>query len=207
MKILHYDTPFPLITIQNTFDEDELNLIWNEIKFLYYGNKFNPPEKTGSAYDYVDNKKVFKKNNSGVWISDIYREIQFSNIFKVNRKLVEKRDQIYTKHPNWFFKNVYFNQDNTLISYYENNDYYGSHTDDSFLTVLTWFYKQPKKFTGGDLTFTDYKVTIEVNYNCTVIFPSCIKHEVSKISMNTDDLNDLNGRICMSQFIGISLSL
>ena len=92
-----------------------------------------------------------------------------------------------------------------MISYYENNDYYKSHTDLALLTSLTWFFKQPKKFKGGNLTFTDYNVTIEVNANCTVIFPSCIKHEVSELTMKEEDLNNLNGRICMTQFFGLSI--
>jgi len=45
MKITNYENPFPLITIENTFTSDELNLIWDEIKFLYYSKKFNSPEK------------------------------------------------------------------------------------------------------------------------------------------------------------------
>lgn len=205
MKITNYENPFPYITIENTFKVDELNLIWDEIKFLYYSKKFNPPEKTGGAYDTIDGEKVYKKNNSGLWISDLYKELEFSNIHKVNRKIIESKEKIFKDHPSWFFRNLYFNQDNTLLSYYENNNFYDSHTDNAFLTCLTWFYKHPKKFEGGNLTFTDYNVTIEVNNNCTVIFPSCIKHEVSKISMKKEDLNDLNGRLCMTQFIGLNL--
>ena len=205
MKITNYENPFPFITIENTFTPDELNSIWDEIKFLYYSKKFNPPEKTGSAYDTVDGEKVYKKNNSGLWISDIYKEFDFSNIYKFGRKLIENKEEIYNNHPSWFFKNIYFNQDNTLLSYYENGNYYHSHTDKAFLTCLTWIFKQPKKFEGGNLTFTDYDITIEVNTNCTVIFPSCIKHEVSKISMKKEDLDDLNGRICITQFFGLSI--
>lgn len=205
MKITNYENPFPLITIENTFAVDELNLIWDEIKFLYYSKKFNSPEKTGSAYDTVDGEKIYKKNNSGLWISEIYKEFDFSNIYKCGRKLIENKEEIYNNHPSWFFKNIFFNQDNTLISYYEDGNYYHPHTDSAFLTCLTWFYKQPKKFEGGNLTFTDYNITIEVSNNYTVIFPSIIKHEVSKISMKPEHLDDLNGRICVTQFFGLSL--
>lgn len=205
MKVTHYNDPFPLITIEQTFDEKELKLIWQEISFLYYGEKFFPPDETGSAYDTLDGKKIYKKHNSGVFIADLYKDLKFSNIHKCNRKIIENKDEIYKKESSWFFKNIYFNEDNTLISYYENEDYYGSHTDNAFLTCLTWFFKQPKKFEGGNLTFTDYKVTIEINNNCSVIFPSFITHEVSKISMKPEDLNALNGRICMTQFLGLSL--
>jgi hypothetical protein len=205
MKITHYESPFPLIVLENTFTTEELNLIWDEIRFFYYGKKFSPPDETGGAYDTVDGKRVYKKNNSGLWILDFYQKPEFSNIYKVNRKLIEKKEEIYTNHPSWFFKNIYFNQDNTLLSYYENGNYYDPHTDNAFLTCLTWFYKQPKKFEGGNLIFTDYDVKIEISNNCTVIFPSCIKHEVSEISMKSDDLDNLNGRICMTQFIGLNL--
>lgn len=205
MKITNYTDPFPFITIEQTFDEEEINLMWNEIKFLYYANKFNPPEKTGGAYDTIDGKKVYKKNNSGIWLSEIYKQPEFSNIFSVNRKIIENKEEIFSSHPSWFYKNIYFNEDNTLISYYENGGYYKEHTDNAYITCLTWFHKQPKKFKGGNLVFTDYKIQIEVLNNCTVIFPSCIKHSVTEVEMVEKDCGDLNGRVCMTQFIGVSL--
>lgn len=48
MKITNYENPFPFITIENTFTPDELNLIWDEIKFLYYSKKFNSSGKNES---------------------------------------------------------------------------------------------------------------------------------------------------------------
>lgn len=204
MKINYISEPFPFIAIENTFEEQEINLIWDEIKFLYYGNKFDPPEKTGGAYDTINGKRVYKKNNRGLFLADIYKEINYSNIYNVNRKLIYNKE-IYKNHNNWFFKNIYFNVDNTLLSYYENGGFYNVHTDYSFLTCLTWFFKEPKKFKGGNLVFNDFKIEIEVLNNSTIIFPSCINHSVTEISMQESDLNDLNGRICMTQFIGIEL--
>ena len=142
----------------------------------------------------VQLEKDFGKNSN----------IDDNELQRLGAKILNK-EEIYNNHPSWFFKNIYFNQDNTLLSYYENGNYYHSHTDKAFLTCLTWVFKQPKKFEGGNLTFTDYDITIEVNTNCTVIFPSCIKHEVSKISMKKEDLDDLNGRICITQFFGLSI--
>ena len=39
--------------------------------------------------------------------------------------------------------------DTSIISYYEDNDYYEPHHDKFMWTSLTWFYREPKKFTGG----------------------------------------------------------
>ena len=48
--------------------------------------------------------------------------------------------------------------------------------------------KEPKKFTGGDFSFSDYDVTIPCVNNSMVIFPSSFKHEVSPVEMTSDDI-------------------
>ena len=53
--------------------------------------------------------------------------------------------------------------------------------------------------------FTDYNIEIEILNNASIIFPSCINHEVSELTMKEEDLNNLNGRICMTQFIGLKI--
>ena len=120
-----------------------------------------------------------------------------------NRKIFDKFDEIKSSHPSWFFNNFTCNFDTTQISYYEKNDYYGAHTDASILTALTWFYKEPKKFQGGDIFFTDYDLQHSIQNNSTLIFPSCIKHSVSTIEMGDENLNKRLGRFCMAQFFQI----
>ena len=90
--------------------------------------------------------------------------------------------------------------DFTQVGYYENNDEYGLHHDHSVVTSLTWLYKEPKKFTGGDLYIGDSEIKIECVNNRTLVFPSMIRHKVNTIHMEEEHLNQRLGRYCISQF-------
>ena len=94
-----------------------------------------------------------------------------------------------------------FNSDSTLVSYYEDACYYKPHKDKVVVTSVSWFFKEPRKFVGGEITFTDYDLTFRVTNDLTIIFPSNIKHEVSEISIDDEHKGSQNGRFCMSQFL------
>ena len=93
------------------------------------------------------------------------------------------------------------NKDFTLISYYENNDYYKAHADTSDITALTWLFKEPKRFTGGDLIFPDTEERIECKNNKIILFPGCIRHQVTEINMEKQHQNQKLGRWCITQFL------
>jgi hypothetical protein len=201
MKITHLNDPFPHILISDIYEENELNLIWKELNFFI--DKLCDPIASGSAMD--ENNKPLKRG-LGIWLDNIFTSRETSNILSLNRKIFGNYSEIFSKSDHWFFKNIRFNCDTTLISYYENEDHYKPHFDSAYVTALTWFYKEPKKFEGGDLYFTDFNYQIEVKNNFTIIFPSTIKHSVSEVKMKFEDLNRNNGRVCMGQFMGISLN-
>lgn len=201
MKIHEYDHPFPFIRILNFYDEYELSLIWKELEFILNENTLLDPSDTGTAIT----DGVILKKNKGIFIDDLYTNRNTSHILRCNRKLFSVINQISKKSKSWFFKNFFSNWDITLVSYYENNDHYLKHTDDAFVTSLTWIYKEPKKFKGGDLYFSDYDIEIKIENNSLILFPSSINHEVSVVTMENENIGKNNGRICISQFFGISL--
>jgi hypothetical protein len=41
------------------------------------------------------------------------------------------------------------------------------------ITILNWFFKEPRSFDGGDSFFPSQDKKIELKNNRTVIFPSC----------------------------------
>ena len=136
-----------------------------------------------------------------------------SNLIRVednrNRCWCRILDNIsYTLHVS---KEVFENKlktivDNTLVpdetsflSYYEDGDYFKPHEDNCKLTVLNWMYKEPKRFTGGNLVFPDYNKTIELESNKVIIFPSKITHAVNTTSM--DEKYKGMGRWCITYFL------
>ena len=202
MNIQYHDIGFPFIEIENVYDEHELNLIWEELDFLCYSNKLKGPEETASAFSLDENQnKVLTKQNKGLFLDALYTDRDISSILTVNRKLFKNLDNIFLNSPSWFYKNCVINDDFTLVSYYETEDYYNKHKDNCGISVLTWFYKEPKKFEGGDLLFPDFDGKINVRNNHAVIFPGMINHSVTKVIMNDEDLNKKYGRFCMTQFL------
>jgi predicted 2-oxoglutarate/Fe(II)-dependent dioxygenase YbiX len=69
------------------------------------------------------------------------------------------------------------------------------------LTAITVVHKTPKQYLGGEFVFDDYDLSIELENNSMILFPSFINHSVNNISVN----NKLNGRFSITQFIGMTI--
>jgi hypothetical protein len=199
MKIQNFNDYFPYIIIDDYYNEGELRLIWEELEFLSYPHKLKRATAAAGGATDPDSGKLLKKNFHR-YIDGIYCERELSNILTVNRKLFEDEYKIMRQHPHWFFKHIYINEDYTQIGYYENNDEYGEHHDLSTITSLTWLYKEPKRFVGGDLFIGPDKIKIDCVNNRTLIFPSMMMHSVNEIHMNPEYQNKRNGRYVISQF-------
>lgn len=192
--------PFPHLQIDNMYNDDELELILEELKFLNYKEKLENPEETGSALD-EDNNTL--KVNKGLFLDDLYKKREISNILTVNRKIFNNEYlEAYASLCFGYKSILKCNSDSTLISYYENGGYYHSHQDTALYTALTWFFKVPKAFEGGNLIFSEFNEKKEIQNNTTVIFPSWVLHSVEEIKMNENCSPGL-GRYCMSQFMYI----
>ena len=210
MNINYFDCGFPYILIDDFYNEEELDLIWEELDFLSYDDKFQPPEATGSAYvppgEEDNDDLILLKKNRGIFLEDVFLHRACSNILKVNKKLF---DLDLTKHGSWFFENIpeALTSNTNLISYYEDTDedkaYYAPHRDTALVTVLTWFYKgTSKKFKGGDLYFPDYdNECVEVKYNRVILFPSFIKHAVDNVEVEECFRGKYMGRYCLTTFM------
>ena len=66
------------------------------------------------------------------------------------------------------------------------------------MTVISWFFKKPKQFTGGSFVL-EGKLEIECVYNRTVIFPSMLTHAVKPISIDEQYKNKNYGRYTLTQ--------
>jgi len=195
MKILRNEHPFPHIIVKDIFEEDDLNLLWKELDFFTTPNKLLPAEKYGGIVD--------KTNSSALILDDFYKDVQSSNIFHLESKLfgygvileLEKLDPAC----------AYFSRcDNltTKVRYYHDGEYYDPHTDYSFAYIIfSYFHKEPKKYSGGELFFPDHD---DYQYSCDnnscIIIPGYIKHGVRPVSLQNSDYYDGYGRYCVTTF-------
>lgn len=191
----------PVTTIDNLYSTNECDLIFEELNFLHSKLK-SPEDVNGPGTSYRDG--IALKHNKGLFLDSCYSDRSISNILQVNRKIFSAEARNLLEKESTFFRYISLsNRDTTKIHYFSNGDYYSSHNDASLITVISWFYNSPKSFFGGDLIFENL-VSVECLNNRVVVFPSCLYHEVEKVSIPSD-LNGRFGRYSISQFLSIGL--
>lgn len=205
MKIDSVGKPFEMLVIQDTFSEQELQKIWVELEYLHSVNSFISSNINNSA---VDHKGKVLKQNKSLFLDSFYSSRDNSTILSLlQKKLFSHEVVLRMMSLNPAFNNFKaINKHTTLISYYENSDFYKPHTDSSVFSTLTYIYKEPKSFTGGDISFyfNEEKIKINIENNLSIMFPSGYLHEVDPVIMNNNNV-PISGRHCLSMFTGICI--
>ena len=175
------------------YDDQELELIWEELNFLNKPNKLLEPEDYGAASDLHTKSKA-------IVLDFAYSDRNISNILTVNRKTFNYTE-IYAELSPHYIKFVTSNNDHTKIRYYHDGEFYKPHRDHYYdVLACTYFNKEPKRFSGGELYFPDYQHQIPCYNNLCVIFPAYFSHGVREIKISDEDYFAGYGRYCMSQF-------
>ena len=192
-----FSEPFPHLIIENFYDDEELELIWEELNF------YTKPGKLLEAKDFGG--VVGKTNSHALCLDDVYKKETYrplSNILTVNRKLFTSSAlDIFAKIHDCCSQAVFSNVDYTKIRYYHNDEYYEPHTDKSFqFLAFSYFYKEPKKFEGGEIYFPKYKYELTCENNSIIILPGWVEHGVKKVKIENSDYHDGYGRYCISSF-------
>jgi hypothetical protein len=176
--------PFPHAIIRNFYTEKELSLIWRELDFYTSPVKLVDSQALGGAIDNLTKLPLSK--HYGVDLDFIYeKKREMSDILTLNRKVFDASvtNTICQLSPLvWDLKQV--NVDWTKVKYYEDGEFYQAHKDAARFTFLTYLYKEPKAFTGGDLHFEEFNYTIPIENNMVVFMKGCIKHASTELKMN-----------------------
>ena len=198
-----YVEPFPLMVVQNFYNKIELELIWKELDFYTSPNKLFEAKEYGGVVD--------RTNAKAICLDELYKGQEnkknfrnISNILTVNRKLFNSGvlDKFSQLHECCTLATE-SNHDVTKVRYYHNNEYYDPHTDKSVMFLaFSYFFKEPKKFTGGDLIFPKYDFKVPCDNNTMVIFPGWVEHGVRKVTIKDSDYFDGWGRYCISSCFG-----
>jgi len=196
--------PFPHLIIRNTFNEYELNLIWRELEFLNSPSKLARPSSNGTAVDQLTGLPL--SNNYSIFLDEIYTRREVSDILSINKKILDPgiADAFSGMSPLLGHINM-IDRYTTMIRYYETGEYYRGHRDNARFTALSYFFKEPKSFTGGDLHFDDFDYTVNIENNMTILFVGSIIHSTTELSM-TDHTERFSGygRYAMSQFLNLN---
>ena len=190
-----FEKPFPHLIVDNFYDDEELELIWEELKF------YTKPGKLLEAKDFGG--VVEKTNHRALQLDVIYDGYRdLSNILTVNRKLFTSKilDVFAEIHESCWIAPM-CDYDITKVRYYHDKEYYEAHTDKSFqFLAFSYFYKEPKKFTGGELFFPKHNYELTCENNSTIIFPGWVKHGVKEVRIEDSAYYDGWGRYAITSF-------
>ena len=199
-----YKEPFPHLIVENFYNEEELELIWEELKFYTKPGKLLNADQYGGVKDRTNAKalsldSLYLNYEKGTPPGPNYRNI--SNILTVNRKLFVSNilDEYGKLHE---CCNLRYNTDTTKVRYYHDGEYYEPHRDSCFQTLaFSYFYKEPKAFTGGELYFPRHNYGYPCDNNSIIIFPGWVEHAVNKVKIKESDYYAGMGRYAITSFI------
>ena len=144
-----FDKPFPHLIIENFYNKEELELVWEEFKFLTKPNKLLEAKDYGGV--------VTHTNSHALILDEVYSKgyRKLSNILTVNRKLFTSDIlDLFAEIEDCCSIAKDCNYDVTKVRYYHDGEYYKPHTDRAFhFLAFSYFNKEPKKFSGGELYF------------------------------------------------------
>ena len=193
-----FKKPFPHLIFSNFYNEQELDLIWEELNFYTKPNKLLEAKDFGGV--------VGKTNSHALALDSLYPKERrsISNILTVNRKLFEPEVlESFAKVDDCCSIATECNYDVTKVRYYHDKEYYDPHIDSAFqFLAFSYIYKEPKKFSGGELYFPKYDYNYSCENNSIIIFPSWVEHGVTEVNIDNSDYYDGYGRYCISSFFG-----
>lgn len=204
-----FEEPFPHLVLHNFYNKEELNLIWEELNFYTKPGKLLEAKDFGGIIDATNSKAIMLdqlyKDYSDNTREDIigspnYRSL--SNILTVNRKLFDSGVlDIFSKIHDCVSLATETTHDVTKVRYYHDGEYYEPHTDKTInYLAFSYFYRKPKKFTGGELIFPKYDYTFDCQDNSTIIFPGWVQHGVNEVKIENSDYYDGYGRYAITSF-------
>lgn len=196
-RLKFYSDPFPHAIITNYYDENSLKHVWQELEAITLNDMLQPAELTYSAKD--ENDGSLLKRNWALVLDSLYPPENSCITMYMFNNLITAPDMIeaFKKSSDLILRYFFdIGLTGTLVSYYENGDYYNKHTDKSVLTTLIHLYKEPKQFTGGELVFPEHNYTLPIENNRCIVFPSIVPHAVNEIRMEKE--NKTYGRYCIT---------
>lgn len=203
MIIDRFPEPFEALYIEDTFTQGQIDFIWKELDFVTNRNAMKHWERTKETAG--EDMEIEKINNV------FYPSLRYQDPSSISPMTVFSKMQLWNEEVFSFYESInpiheFYRHQNfftTFVSYYQNADKYDYHRDSCSYTTLTYLYKEPKSFSGGEITLKVKGVeeTKEIKNNMSIIFPGVYLHRVSPIVMSEDFGNySTYGRYCISQF-------
>ena len=194
------DDKFPFIVIDNWYSKNEEIAVWKELDYYFCNGNIYSRAENNTDIARIDGKALGKTNR--LYLDNIYNNRRHSIILNMLYK--QRSKQFKDILEKTFINHYTFSQtdrDSTLISYYEDSDYYDRHIDTALFTCLIWLHKLDKPvFDGGDFILDQADATIKFKNNRLIFFPSWYYHTVTPISIEENNKGKNLGRYTITHF-------
>jgi len=195
MNVQYINDEIPYIIIDDCYTEEERSEMMFELDYLTEPRRMIP-----AGEDSRNSAGIELKNVPCQYLDPFFNKREHSSILTITEKIFGNSGEIINNHPHWIYNAKMINCHWTHILYYEDEQEYQPHVDTTRFTALTYFYREPKRFSGGDLRFDDYDIEIECINNRVIIFPSMVPHASTPVKMQEHPPGK-HGKFCISQFM------
>ena len=202
IQYIKNDEKYPLLLFDNWYTPDEETKVWTELDFYSsLPKEHTSRSEKGNVAKSEEGKPKGKSFRHSPY--EIFAEggLKYSSIvntnYKFNTEEFHKIVEFCIPYNRSFHTH---NTISTMVSYYEDGDYYGPHHDTSQWTFLCWFFKEPRKFDGGDVIMNEQNLRIGLKHNRALFFPSCFLHEVEPIKSKNNGKEVGFGRYAITHF-------
>jgi len=195
------DNPiFPFIVIDNWYTPNEEKVVWKELDF--FGTTPKEHIKRAETTIVARHEDGSSMSKAYRWYhGEIYNDLTASPIFNCQYKQRTPEFHNIIKECMPYARSfLSSNKDNTLISYYEQDDHYEPHHDTFQWTCLIWMVREPRLFDGGDFKLNEPDIEVKLKNNRMVMFPCCYLHSVSPVKFHTQPKEFGYGRYTITHF-------
>jgi len=201
INIVNNNDKYPYVIIDNWYTKSEEKAVWKELEFYNSLPKHIIDRAETTAVAFKNGKSLGKSYR---WYLDFlytqngrYQSAILNCLYKATSPELLLSTKDFGPYHNMIKSSTDIA---SLISYYENKDYYDEHYDNFHWTLLIWYFKKPKKFEGGKFILTGPEDEIECKHNRAILFPCSYNHKITPVTMNNNDDDEKNGRYTITHF-------
>lgn len=184
LKFIETKASCPIAVIDDFFTSQEVDDIKHELSSIHLHLLETQSSRSQmDTFVATDENNIALRKSNSIFVDELFEgNRNGSKILSINRKIfVDKLLLEMLVNKSLFYRHIQnSNRDWILANFYSNDDYYKSHKDNSCFTVITFFELQ--KFSGGNLTFPEFDISIEPIENRCVIFPGFLQHSAEPVS-------------------------
>ena len=195
-----YQDPLPYLLIEDFFEPQHLEIIQPEIDYLWHRLQTDREETPRTTFSYDDREAVgmphqyndgqahghngqMGARKAGIFIQMLFHNEKLSLLSSMIKNRLLRHVGEFQTH--WLehsvIKFVEKDRFNGLVNFYQDGDYYLSHFDQCFLTMVYCLWPQGPVFQGGRFSWPELDHSIQLAHNSMVIFPGHQCHEVETV--------------------------